>query len=358
VWIVEITLFITQDHGLYPTQGNFEIAVLMWVVPFSLTSYLAYIGVKSRKPIQTHEYNKAVFNIMFALSVIFVPVALYYTYTFATTNALSDNIFFNLRQYATDTHGAPEVLKYISYISLIPLLAECNREHINKKRAILLFCMNILLGLSTMAKTSLFTTIISSVFILVYNGKVSKSVFGYVFVGFIALTVLFSSIRSFSGEIDTSNQADVISVYLLSPVSAFDNAVNLHEVSYDGSSTFRFFYQVLHSCGFDVDVKGTVQEFILVPLSTNVYTVFYQYYLDFGYFGILLFGVIDGWIYGYVYGKMNETPSLKLFYSYLFVSLCLQFFNEIFWVVFSIVVQIFILSKFIYWGTRKINIHG
>jgi oligosaccharide repeat unit polymerase len=294
---------------------------------------------------------------MFILSVIFVPVALYYTYKFVTTNALSDNIFFNLRYYATDTHGAPELLKYISNIALIPLLAECNRERINTKRVMLLFCLNILLGLSSMAKTSLFTTIIASVFVLAYNGKVSKSIFAYVFVGFIALTVLFNNLRSFSGDAG-SNQADVISIYLLSPIPAFDTAVNLHEVSYDGSSTFRFFFQVLQSCGFDVTVKRTVQEFVNVPLPTNVYTIFYQYYLDFGYIGILIFGIINGWIYGYVYGKMNESPSLKLFYSYLFVTLCLQFFNEIFWVVFSIVIQIFIWSKLIYWGAHKVKKYG
>jgi oligosaccharide repeat unit polymerase len=294
---------------------------------------------------------------MFILSVIFVPVALYYTYKFVTTNALSDNIFFNLRYYATDTHGAPEVLKYISYIALIPLLAECNREHINKKRVILLFCLNILLGLSSMAKGALFTTIIASVFILSYNGKVSKFIFAYIFIGFISLTILFNNLRSFSGDAG-ANQADVISIYLLSPIPAFDTAANLHQISYDGSSTFRFFFQVLQSCGFDIDVKPTVQEFINVPLPTNVYTIFYQYYLDFGYIGILIFGIINGWIYGYVYGKMNESPSLKLFYSYLFVSLCLQFFNEIFWVVFSIVIQIFVWSKLIYQGTRKIKTYG
>jgi oligosaccharide repeat unit polymerase len=357
VWIVEITLFITQEHGLYPTTGNFEMAVFLWVMSFCLSSYIAFCRTRKGSTIQPHACNKKVYNVMFILAVICVPLSLYYTYKFVTANALSDNIFFNLRYYATDSHDAPSFLKYTTYIALIPLLAECNSPQINKLRLLLLFCLNIMLGLATMAKTALFTTIISTVFVLSYNGKISKAVFGYVFIGFIALTILFNNIRSFSGDAG-GDDADVISVYLLSPIPAFDTAVNLHHVSYDGSSTFRFFYQFAKSCGFDVEAKRTVQEFVRVPMMTNVYTIFYQYYLDFGYIGILIFGLVNGWIYGRVYAKINECPHLKLFYAYLFVSLCLQFFNEVFWVVFSIVIQVFILSKIIYSGTRKVRKYG
>jgi oligosaccharide repeat unit polymerase len=356
VWIVEITLFVTLNHGLFPTTGNFETGVFSWVVPFCVTSYFAYKQVKSNTPIRPHEYNKRIFNIMLILSVLFVPIALYTTYKFVMANALSDNLFFNLRYYANkDETESP--LKYIAHVALIPLLAECNRLSINKKRFILLFLLNILLGLSSMAKTSLFTVIITTCFILTYNGKIKKSIFVYIFLGFIGLCVVFSGLRSYSGdsEEDTSG---VIATYLLSPIAAFDKAAFIHHIQYDGSSTFRFFYQLMKSLGANVDVKRTVQEFILIPTPTNVYTIFYQYYLDFGYIGIVVFGIIDGLIYGYVYGKINDSPSYKLFYAYLFVSLCLQFFNEIFFVTFSIVIQIFVLSYIVYYNTRKIKSYG
>lgn len=354
VWIAEMVLYLTVNHGLYPTTGKFEIAVLLWVISFCMSSYLTYHKVKTKEPIQPQLFNKRIYKIMFILSVLCVPLSLYYTYSYVVANAVSDNIFFDLRRNASNVDDINPILKYISNIALIPLLAECNSPKINKKRAAILFILNILLSLSTMAKTALFTTIICTCFILTYNKTIKKSVIVYIFVGFIALTILFNNIRSFSGE-STQSQSDVIAIYLLSPIPAFDVSAGTSEISYDGSYTFRFFYQVLKSIGFNVEVKSTVQEFVEVPLSTNVYTIFYQYYLDFGFIGVFLFGVIDGCIYGYVYGKINKVPYLKLFYSYLFVSLCLQFFNEIFFVVLSIVIQIYVLSRIIYYKTRKIN---
>lgn len=358
VWIVEIACFLTFDHGLYATTGNFEQAVLLWVISFCGSSFIVYDMARGNSPTKHHiagaDYNSNAFRIMFWISIICVPITVYLAYKYALANAITDNIFFELRYNTTQSENRKDsILKYTTYIALIPLLAECNAKKINTKRLILLYFLNVVLMFSSMSKISLFTSLISSVFVLVYNKRIKPRVFIYIFIAFIGLTILFSAIRSFYGDIDADRIGAVLSVYTLSPISAFDYVAESVNQTYDGSYTLRFFYQLAKSLGADVDVRSTIQDFVQIPHSTNVYTVFYQYYKDFGYFGIFIFGLINGSIYGFVYSRIAFNPKLKLFYSYLVVTLFLQFFAELFWTTLSSTIQVFLCSYLVYVRRNK-----
>lgn len=362
VWFVELYLYLVANHGLNESRGYFEFGLILWITSFCIASFISYSLFLQKKSLHNQiivsQYNKKIFNIMFCLAIVCVPISAYLTYKYVTTHALSDNIFFDLRKNATNEEKGIELLKYVSYVALVPLLAICNAKVINWKKFIILFSLNIVLALTTMAKTSLFTVIISSIFILVNNKKVKPTVFLYVFGLFIVLTIAFNGIRSFSGDINAVDINSVLYTYILSPIPAFDYMADKITITYDGSNTFRFFFALVKSFGADVTVQNTVQDFVLIPTPTNVFTIFWQYYKDFGYFGIFIFGIFNGFIYGYVYSQINLRPSMKLFYSYLVVTLFLQFFNEIFWVTLSIVVQIYILSNLIYLNmNKKHNVH-
>ncbi len=353
VWTVLIALFLFLNHGLYPTTGYFETSVLLWVTSFCFSSLISFLIFKNNSKPKYSNYNQTAFRIMYWIAIICIPLSAYLTYKYVMANALSDNIFFNLRYNATSRTNDDSILKYTSFIALIPLLAECNTKNINKKKLILLYVLNILLALTSMAKTALFTIIISSIFILIYNKKIKSITFIYVFAFFIFLTILFQGLRSFSGDIDSIEIEKTLSTYVLSPISAFDLAARSTDFTLDGSNTFRFFYKIAELIGFNVEAKDTIQEFVKVPTPTNVYTIFYQYYCDFGNIGIIILGLINGFIYGSVYALINSKPYIKLFYSYLVVTLFLQFFNELFWVVFSSVIQIGLLSYLIYYKVKN-----
>lgn len=355
VWLVESFLFISLDHGLYNTTGYFEIGLFLWICSFCGVSYITSHLLIKKTIIRPRPsfYNKQNFKCLFTLSIIFVPISAYLTYKYATSGGWSENLFFNLRYASTQDPQDKGPLKYISYVALIPLYAECNLPHINKIRITILYILNVVIALMTMAKTTLFVVFIGSALILLWNNKIKAKILLIGFLFFFFITIIFATLRSYSLDTDI-NITKTLSVYTLSPIVAFDrDAAKTQDFTYSGEKTLRFFYKVAQGAGANVKVDDTIQPFIDVPYSTNVYTIFYQYFKDFGYFGIIFFGVINGLIYGWIYSKINSSPACRLLYAYCAVSLLLQFFNEIFWVTVSIVIQLIILSFFIYFKYEK-----
>lgn len=351
VWIFEIVMYLLIDHNLYPLEGNFEYAILIWVFSFVATSYGVYLIIPSRKPLQESLYNEVTFKLFYYVALFCIPVSFYITYRMANSLVGSSNIFYSLRYLTTQTDFDIGPLKYVASFGQVLLLVECNNKIINKKRLWVLIGLNIVNALSSMSKTGLFVPIISSLFILIYNKKISSKYIGYAFVAFLGLTLLFSSLRSYDGKAKSSEET--LTVYTLSPIVAFDQSVKKNKPEEGGVNTFRFFYQVGASLGMDLQAKNTIQEFINVPYKTNVYTCMMPYYKDFGYWGILFCAIIVGSFYGGIYKLISFSPMLKVFYAYLLTSLFLQFFDETLLVRFSLIVQFFVLSFFIYRDTNR-----
>lgn len=345
-----------MDHGLYDMGHNFEYAIMLWVIPFVLVSRFAYkLTVSNRPAIIFAQYNKTAFKIFLWLSIIIIPILILTTIEYVTENARSDNLLYNLRYYASDDKYDTGIIKYITYFAFVPLVAECNKDRLNIRKVLLLLVLNMLLALLSMAKGAMFNFTIAICFIRIYNGKMKLKVLGYVVAVFVFLTVLFAGIRSYEGTTDDVDAGSTLAVYTLSPMVAFDYTADDIKPSYTGESTFRFFYQVGKSLGMPIEAESPVQEYCSVPYLTNVYTVFYQYYKDFGYFGIFLFAIINGIILGCIYAQIDRKPHLKVFYSYLVACLILQFFNEELWVTFSITLQVYIISRLLYLNTSRLN---
>lgn len=350
IWFIEIISYVILDHGLYLTTGNLELAIFLWLISFCFSSILIYTKTNRNKHCIRINYNKYSYNTMFIIAIICVPLSAYLTYKYVMTYGITDNIFFNIRYKTSQAEEESSILQYTTFIALIPLLAECNSPKINKKNLIILYILNIILAITSMAKISLFFITISSLFILVYNKRMKIHSFFYVFIFFIILTIIVSGLKKYSGNISEVDGKNILIVYLLSPLVAFDQMAISTSPDYSGIHTFRFFFQILNSLGLTSVQSDSIQEFVSVPYMTNVYTALCQYYKDFGFIGIIIMGSINGLIYGWTYAKINAQPYYKLFYAYLVATLLLQFFDELFWVRLSMVIQIFILSYIIYWN--------
>ena len=74
------------------------------------------------------------------------------------------------------------------------------------------------------------------------------------------------------------------------------------------------------------------------------HTIFYDYYCDYGFFGVFLFALIDGLLIGYVYKLSQQNDRFKIVYSYFFACLVLQFFSELFFTRFSMILQVIVFS--------------
>ena len=122
---------------------------------------------------------------------------------------------------------------------------------------------------------------------------------------------------------------DFFAMYVLSPPVAFCQLMP-EVIPQFGTNTFETIYLFLERLGIpDIVVKNKLQEFVWVPIPTNVYTIFQPFYIDFGYKGIAFFaaiyGCVSGWLYR-LYKQGNSTACCL--YAYGVYVLVLQFYQE------------------------------
>ena len=121
---------------------------------------------------------------------------------------------------------------------------------------------------------------------------------------------------------------DFFAIYVLSPSVAFERVQEDLSPQF-GSHTFQTLYLFLNRFGGDYEVNTKLQEFVWVPLPTNVYTVFQPFFEDFKYKGVALFALFYGLFSGWCYRLMRNGDGFgKCLYVYVVYVLALQFFQE------------------------------
>ncbi|GAD02736.1 hypothetical protein AALB_2816 [Agarivorans albus MKT 106] len=118
-------------------------------------------------------------------------------------------------------------------------------------------------------------------------------------------------------------------VYLLGGVSAIDVVLSTQPDLAYGSNTFRTFYAVLAKLGFEWNPVKLVKDYVYIPHATNVYTVFYPYYLDFGLSYILISQFVFGVFHTVLYkGAIRGGYGYILAYSISVYALFIQWFQD------------------------------
>ena len=147
---------------------------------------------------------------------------------------------------------------------------------------------------------------------------------------------------------DNSTLLDFIAMYILSPPVAFEQVQEKLTPQF-GSRTFAFFYAVASKLGFEKFViEPKLQEFVYVPIQTNVYTVFQPFFQDFGYKGVAFFASIYGTFTGWLYKQAKNGGAIsKCMYTYIVEILILQFFQENLILSLSLLFQYLIVFTFI-----------
>jgi oligosaccharide repeat unit polymerase len=168
--------------------------------------------------------------------------------------------------------------------------------------------------------------------------------------------VLFYGFNLMRAEDDSDYQKNetllgFFAMYVLSPPVAYCEVVR--EISPQfGGHTFSLIYVFLNRFGFGPYVIfERLQDFVYVPMPTNVYTIFQPFFLDFGQVGVGVFAVVYGVVSGITYRLMrNGNDFGKCMYLYTAYILVLQFFQEN---VFTVNLHVIQLTFFVYLCTQK-----
>lgn len=194
------------------------------------------------------------------------------------------------------------------------------------------------------------------------RNKVLKKGFKYIIKTFIIVILVFLFAGIFTGKTSINSIRNTLSLYIASAILAFDKAVVMSDYHIHSEGPLRSLFGVryiLSKFGLCFRPGSRADQFLAISdnLTTNIYTAFYDYYLDFGFFGTLviyfLFGIVCGYIYNRTKTKKNEFwIAFYAYYSYLLVRQITEAFflkmsfTEVHLVpIFSIVLGYYLITK-------------
>ena len=334
LWIGLLGSYYILDTDLYPITNQFYNCFAIWIPIFCFCSWLAYNLIPASNEVQKQpsmiQYNRPIFIFFLIVSAIITPIYIYQIMQIVMMFS-TDNLMNNIRTLAIfgDGQGFLNHANVINQALFIVALWTYPRTP--KWVVILTFLACMLCALAIMEKGTMFFLFACLIFVLYERGVIKlRSIFVSGFL-IIFLFYLFNILRTTNDDYDASDDTliDFLSMYILSPPVAFCQ-LSPELTPQFGTNTFEMVYRMLVRFGVSgIIEKQKLQEFVFVPISTNVYTIFQPFYIDFGYKGIaffaMLYGILCGWFYRLF---RNKSAIGTCIYTFLFQILTLQFYQE------------------------------
>ena len=328
-WLLIIVLYYLLPHKLFAIDGKFIECILIWVfgffisssVTYSLTGYGKAVFEKNKQIYKYEMIFAAIATLIMAVECIWLALTsdYFFLYLRSLNTGLDDNIQSNVNPLWGYLRSAMIIVYLIELI---------NSKPENKRRRIIFFILNIITCFVTMAKSQLFLVVYSTVVIL-YRNKMIKIrqllIVAFICFGLFALMQLLRTQDS-----SAFSMLNFLAIYILSGSVAFDE---FNPASFDsGSNVFRFFVALTNRLGLsNVTANATILEYTIIgPDSiSNVYTLLFPYFVDFGYIGILVFSVVNGILCGYFYRKSQNSEPALIMYVMLSYTIVFGFLGEI-----------------------------
>lgn len=336
IWASILFLFQFEKDLLDPLSNQFFISLWIWVPILTSSSILTYYvlpKVSNEKIASLSEmaFNPRMFLLLFTLSTIFTPVYLYQILKVVTMFDTAD-LFYNIRIYAVYGNQDFGILKYLQILNqALYIVAIWHYPKTPLWQVLMLVFYNLLCTMAIMEKGIMFNVIFITLFVLYEKRRIKIRTIGLTGLAIIVAFFAINSMREIQSE-EVEHETtflDFFAIYILSPAVAFGKVTENLSTQF-GSRSFEFFYAVFSKLGLGrFEVEQKLQEFVWVPLPTNVYTVFQPFYQDFQYKGIAFFALIYGLITGYLYRLFHNGSTLgRCLYAYVSVLLILQFYQE------------------------------
>jgi oligosaccharide repeat unit polymerase len=277
-------------------------------------------------------YNKTLFYILLAFSLVMSPMCVKKMLDIVSAFG-SENMMQNIRLLAVEGEGFGLLDQCFFINKVLFIIAVWKYPEISIWKVLLIFFLLILNSIAIMDKGTLFFIVIVVVFILHEKGKI-KTV--HIAIGGSLLVVLFFMLTVLRGGTDSEGnfnaQMDLLeflAIYVFANPVAF-GYLNEAVVPQFGANTFYLLYYYLNKYGFGhYIVVDIVQEFVQVPVPTNLYTIMQPFFVDFGSIGVayfaLIYGVFTGWCFA---GYKSGNSAKKCLYTYMIMVLVLQFGQE------------------------------
>lgn len=333
IWGLILGLYYFLDTDLYPITSQFYNCFLLWLPIFFISAISVYLlsADSTTGQIKTGgiSFNKLVFTFFFVISLIITPLYVYRIIQIVIMFGTED-LMANVRTLALYGEGQG-ILNYSAVINqALFVVALWAHPKIPTWQVVILGLACLMNSLAIMEKGMMFFVFVSTMFVLFEKRVIRIRSIATFSILVILLFYIFNLGRA--GE-DSDYQKeetllDFFTMYALSPPVAFCQLLP-EAIPQFGANTFETVYLFLKRFGADVVVKDKLQEFVFVPVSTNVYTIFQPFFIDFGYRGIAFFAALYGSTCGYLYRLFRDGNGVgTCFYTYAVYVLLLQFYQE------------------------------
>lgn len=347
VWIAVVSAYAYLDHGLYKTSDDFSPAILLWCSSFSIVGYIVYrLTPANTSP--EWETNQTIVKFFTILALIITPVALYKAASFALSSG-TDNLMYTMRDQVIDKDSGfslGPIMYFVHVVYTLLIVSADAEKHWNKWFFLLCLGINLLFFFIIMSKLVLFIGILSTLYLCYVHKRIKLRTIGITMIAFVIIALLFTQTRATSsGDTDdTFTFAELLAMYLLSPIPAF-GLENPCSSPIWGYETFRPVYNILSGLGlYHGQLFDLGRVFVAVPIPTNVFTTMSPYYNDFGLQGIAVLGAIEGGIISFIYKKGSTGHTLaRNLYAFLTAGIALQYFDDQFYLAISNILQMAVL---------------
>ena len=344
IWTGDILLYFLQGT-LDPIGPEFVTCLTLWLITFLPCSLLTYWLSKDVNKTEPVDHKKPIgVNLYMFYGFVFLSLMMTLLYAKTIYNVVSqfetDNILYNIRILAIENTESYGLLNYTQGINIaLFLIVIWLYPRVSKWVVALIVANNIILELAMMEKSGILVMILGTLFVLYERGKIRVRTIGVTF-GLIIVFFFFFNMSKEDADSDKSMTfMDFFGMYVTSPMVAFEK-LRLTISDTFAPNTLNDFYPQLQRFGIKIDVLGRLQEFVYVPIPTNVFSVMQPFYNDFGRGGVAFFGFLYGSLFGLVYRKFCEGNVMcKCFYTFLVEVIIIQFYNENFLQVFHLLME-------------------
>ena len=197
-----------------------------------------------------------------------------------------------------------------------------------------------------MEKGGIFLVILCSIYVLFKRGVIKGRHLLFTGVAAILLFYYFNLMREGEDSDYAKNESllDFVGMYIMSPPVAYCKTMRDVDILF-GANIFGELYARLNNWGFgNYEIHPKLQEFVYIPVPSNVYTIMQPFFRDFGYKGVCFFAGVYGVISGALYRfSCNGNAVCICLYTYMVEVLVLQFFQENIFLSITFVMELFFL---------------
>jgi oligosaccharide repeat unit polymerase len=215
-----------------------------------------------------------------------------------------------------------KVVKVVGYVSVL-LAVKALVDKTPRKLVWPIACLGVslLFVLLTGGRGSFAFTIVSGLFaynfLSIHKGQsardASKTIIkAGVVIALVGLPLFFLS-SALIGRKASTGPVDYVSFYLGAGIPSLQHALDegIASAQYLGMNTFYGVYTLLYKIGILQDIPAYASNFFsLGGHGSNIYTMYYRYFVDFGYAGVVLLSALCGFAYTKLFSWAKRSHSL------------------------------------------------